>query len=230
MNFLRNAQLFIHGKRGIAGASLLALAAVVACSSPSSSPPRNGQDVGDGFPQCTTAQSCVGYPAFGDWICLVSCGGPDAGGCPSGTTCKSADRCCTGTTCSATAFVCVASDANADGGKDGASDASSDADDGSTDASGDADDGSTDASSDASDGASDASSDANDRDADGGFPQCTTTQRCVGYPSFGNWVCLEGCSGLDAGDCPSGMTCKSAGGCCAGTACSTAAAFVCAAP
>ena len=75
------------------------------------------------------------------------------------------------------------------------------------------------------DGASDASSDASGGDGNGGFPQCTSTQRCVGYPSIGDWVCLENCG--DAGDCPSGTTCKSASGCCTGTACSAVSDRVC---
>ncbi len=73
-------------------------------------------------------------------------------------------------------------------------------------------------------------SDGGEADGDGGFPQCTATQACVGYPSFGDWACLESCSGVDAGDCPSGQTCTSASGCCVGTACSAVIHHVCVGP
>ena len=163
------------------------------------------QDAGvDGFPQCSGAQRCVGSPSFGDWVCLESCSGVDAGDCPSGMTCTSVSGCCTGMGCSATsANVCVAQDAGASG--DAASDASGDA-------------------------ASDAPSDGTAGNADSGFPQCSGTQRCVGSPSFGDWVCLESCSGVDAGGCPSGMTCTSVSGCCTGTGCSATSANVCVTP
>ena len=68
------------------------------------------------LPQCTGTQLCVGYPSFGDWVCLESCAGSDAGACPSGMVCTMAGGCCTGAACSATtANVCVASDAGAGG-------------------------------------------------------------------------------------------------------------------
>ena len=149
-----------------------------------------------GLPQCTATQACVGYPSFGDWVCLESCRGVDAGDCPSGEVCTTAGTCCTGTACSAgSASVCVAADAGT-----------------------------------GTDGASDASRDGAEVDGDGGFPQCTATQACVGYPSFGNWVCLESCGGVDGGDCASGQTCRSVSGCCVGTACSAVSHRVCVGP
>jgi hypothetical protein len=80
-----------------------------------------------------------------------------------------------------------------------------------------------------SDGDADAAVDA-PSDADGGFPQCTSSQACVGYPGVGDWVCLARCSGADGGDCPTGATCTHASGCCVGTACSAVSVAVCVTP
>jgi hypothetical protein len=258
----------------LGAAVILGFGIVVACSSPGSTEKTD-------LPQCSGTQRCVGYPSPGDWVCMDSCSGADAGDCPSGMTCKSVSGCCTGTACSAvTANVCVASDAGAGG--DGGPDAPNDASGGDADGSfpqcsatqrcvgypsfgdraclescggdaGDCPSGMTCESvtgccagtgcaapifqvcvaSDAGasgDAATDAPSDASKGTADGGLPQCTTGQRCVGYPSFGDWVCLDSCSGADAGDCPSGTTCKSESGCCTGTACDPVIVYVCVAP
>jgi hypothetical protein len=49
----------------------------------------------------------------------------------------------------------------------------------------------------------------------------------VGYPSFGDWACLESCSGVDAGECPASETCMRASGCCVGAACTAVSRPVC---
>jgi hypothetical protein len=179
---------FIFARRQVGATCILAFAILAACTS--ASPSGEDPDAGNGdsgLPQCGATQRCVGYPSFGDWVCLESCGG--AGDCPAGKTCESVSGCCTGTACSAvSAHVCVASDAGTGGDAQ------------------------------------------NDGNGDGGFPQCTAAQRCVGYPSFGDWVCLTSCSGVGAADCPSGQTCKSVSGCCSGTACTAKSEFVCVAP
>jgi hypothetical protein len=199
-------------------AGLIVLGAVVACGSSGNGPgggkdasteDGGGADTGTedtgadtGIPQCASNQSCVGYPSFGDWICLESCSGPDAGDCPSGMTCTSVSGCCTGTGCSAVShFVCVASPS--DGGPDGQPDGR---------------------------GPDGGGPDGGRPDVDAGLPQCGAQQSCVGYPSFGDWVCLDSCAGPDAGDCPSGTICTSASGCCTGTACAAVRRFVCVAP
>jgi hypothetical protein len=191
-------------------ASVLVLAGLVACGS-SSPPPRST------FPQCTASQQCVGNsPA--DWVCRERCEA-DGGGCPTGTTCQTMGGCCTGSSCLAiNARVCVPDTGGSDAGPDASSDASSDS----------GSDSSSDSSSDApSDTDADAARDATGGDADGGFPQCTTGQACVGYPSFGDWVCLSLCTGADGGDCPTGFTCVHEGGCCVGVACSAISVAVC---
>src|SRR5580704_2675793 len=120
--------LMTYARHRVGVTAVLALGIMMACGSSSPS----GNDHTDGFPQCTGTQRCVGYPSFGDWVCLESCSGVDAGDCPSGMTCTSVSGCCTGTGCSATsANVCVALDAGAPG--DAASDVPSDANGGDVD-------------------------------------------------------------------------------------------------
>jgi hypothetical protein len=218
----------IAGRVGVA--MIVGLFVPIACTS--LSPPGGGQDAGgdaatadatpdvgvgdgaseasdSGLPQCASTQRCVGYPSFGDWVCRESCSAPDSGDCPSGQECRSVSGCCTGAACSATsANVCVPSSPGDDAGSDGSSDAADGSD-----------------AADAADGADGAY-----QDADAGFPQCTSTQGCVGYPSFGDWVCLETCSAPDAGDCPSGQECRRVSGCCAGAACAAVTVDVCVTP
>jgi hypothetical protein len=48
---------------------ILAFAILAACTS--SSPSGDDPDAGNGgFPHCTATERCVGYPSFGDWVCL----------------------------------------------------------------------------------------------------------------------------------------------------------------
>jgi hypothetical protein len=120
MNFFADLPIASRPHRLIAIGGAVALVAVYACSS--STPPGNGQDAGAdrAIPQCTATQTCVGYPSFGDWVCLQKCGGFDASDCPSGMICTSESGCCTGTACSARVnFVC---EPRPDGGGDASAD------------------------------------------------------------------------------------------------------------
>lgn len=203
----------------------------------------NVGDQAPSFPLCTLTQRCVSYQSAGDWVCLDACSGVDAGDCPSGTACEKLSGCCMGAGCDPlSVYVCVESDSGAGGdaagvedaaGSDAAGvDASAGNDAASTDA-GTVGDAGADASVDsgaAGDSRSDGPIDGDGGGPDGALPSCTTMQSCVGYPSFGDWVCLESCSpeaGADAGGCPSSMTCTSLSGCCSGVSCSAISAYVC---
>jgi hypothetical protein len=196
-------------------ASVLALAGVVACgsSSPSHVGPDGGNDASagpDGGQDGSTQDADGGDAGFPQCTATQQCvGDPSFGDWVCLERCAAdGGGCPSGTTCQLRSGCCIGTGCSAVSAHvcvPSDMDASADAD-------------------------ADAAPDASGSDADGGFPQCTSAQACVGYPSFGDWVCLARCTGADGGECPTGMNCTHAGGCCVGTACSTVSEAVCVTP
>lgn len=195
--------VYLRLRATLAFASVFGFVAIAACSSDSN--PGAANDSGPPTPDAARADTGPGTTDSGLPQCASSqacVGYPSFGDWTCLERCDGdADTCPSGTTCQSVSGCCTGTGCSAVSNKVCVASAS--------------------------DAATDAPSDA--PDADGGFPQCTSSQACVGYPSFGDWTCLERCDD-DASVCPSGTTCKADSGCCIGTACSAPSVKVCEAP